>query len=415
MLMRRPTLLDRLDRGVRAAAVAGAAALLAACASGGGSGVGATASIEPAGAARAETPKQVRIALLLPLAGVDHTAAVAKAMKQAAEMALFERNDPHVQLLVKDDRGTSEGAKAAAEEALKDGAEIILGPLQAKAVPGAAAAARTANVPVVAFSNDRQVAGSGVYLMSFMVQQEVERVVSFAVGQGKKRFAALIPDDAYGRAVEPAFREAVARGGGSIVALESYAPDANGMIGPAKQLALTIKQGEEGGVPVDAVFLPGGQDVLPQLGSVIAYAGIDTRKVKLIGTGGWDYPNIGREATFVGGWYAGPDPRGFQDFSSRFAKTFGFAPPRIATLAYDATSMAIALAGGAAGERYTAANLTRPNGFVGVDGVVRLSGNGAAERGLAVLEVQSFGATVVDPAPGALDGAQLSSRAPRLN
>lgn len=385
--------------------------MLAACGSNLKTDPATTASVKP-GDAPATTQRQrpVKIAMLLPLAGFEQAAVIGKAMKQAGEMALFELDNPAVQLVVKDDKGTAEGAKAAAEEAIKEGAEVILGPLLSRAVPGAASVAKPAGIPVIAFSNDRQVAGQGVYLMSFLVEPEVARVVSFAASQGKRRFAALIPDDAYGRSIEPAFREAVARAGGSIAAIELYPVQANGMLETAKRVMATVKAGEHEGQPVDALFIPGGPDQLPQLGPLIAYSGVDTAKVKLLGTGAWDYPNIGRDAAFVGGWYPGPDPRGFSEFSQRFAKTFGSAPPRIASLAHDAVTIAVSLSQNAPGTRYTAANLTRASGFAGIDGTVMFSATGTTERSLAILEVQSFGSSIVDAAPGSPSRGQLSQQ-----
>ncbi|PPD30011.1 MAG: ethanolamine utilization protein EutM [Hyphomicrobium sp.] len=399
-------------RVARVGATAMLTANLAACASNlGGDATATTASLK-----RIETPavaqrqRPVKIAMLLPLAGFEQAAVVGKAMKQAGEMALFEIDNPAVQLVVKDDKGTAEGAKAAAEEAIKEGAEIILGPLLSRAVPGAASVAKPAGIPVIAFSNDRQVAGNGVYLMSFLVEPEVARVVSYAATQGKRRFAALVPDDAYGRSIEPAFRDAVARVGGSIAAIEFYPVHANGMLDPAKRVMAAVKAGEHEGQPVDALFIPGGPDQLPQLGPLIAYSGVDTAKVKLLGTGAWDYPNIGRDAAFVGGWFAGADPRGFSEFSQRFAKTFGSAPPRIATLAYDAVSLAVSLSQNAPGARYTLANLTRATGFAGIDGTLHFGPNGTTERELAILEVQSFGSAIVDAAQSASTGNQLSQQ-----
>lgn len=364
-----------------------------------------TTGVPPAAEARKQP---VKIALLLPLGGFDQTAVVAKAMKQAGEMALFELDSSAVQLVVKDDKGSSDGAKAAAAEAIRDGAEVILGPLFSKAVAGAAEAARPASVPVISFSNDAKAAGNGVYLMSFLAEAEVDRVVAFAASRGKRRFAALIPDDAYGSVVEPAFRAAVARAGGSVVVLQRYPTTANGMLEPARKVVDVIKGGEEQGAAIDALFLPGGQDVLPQIGPLIAYSGIDSQKVKLLGTGAWDFPNIGRDDAFVGGWYAGPDPTGWRSFSERFAKTFGYAPPRIATLTYDAVALAVGLSSSPSGQRYTAANLTRPSGFSGADGAVRFTPGGLSERGLAVLEVQKFGTNVADPAPSMMGNTQLS-------
>lgn len=367
-----------------------------------------TAAIPPTAEAQKAVRRPVKMALLLPLAGFDQTASIAKGMKQAAEMALFERDNPNVQLVVKDDKGTPEGARAAAEEAIREGAEIILGPLFAKAVTGAASVARPKGVPVVAFSNDPSVAGAGVYLMSFLAAPEVERIVSFAAGQGKRRLAALIPDDTYGRTVEPVLRAAVANAGGTLAHAELYPRQANALHGPAKKLIDAIKRDEAEGQPVEALFLPAGQDALPQIGPLLALNGIDPAKVKLIGTGAWEYPNIGRDAMFVGGWYPGPDPAGWRDFSERFAKTFGSAPPRVASLAYDAVGIAITLAANPPGQRFTQLTLTRPEGFNGVDGPVVFGADGLAERGMAVLEVQSFGSNIVDPAPTSLDKARVS-------
>jgi branched-chain amino acid transport system substrate-binding protein len=341
----------------------------------------------------------VKIALLLPLGGMGETAAIAKSMKQAAEMALFEVNDPYVQLITKDDGGTTAGARTAADAAVKEGAEIILGPLFSQSVAGAAPVARAAKVPIVAFSNDTQIAGKGVYLMSFLAEEEVNRIVGFAALQGKKRFAALVPDNAYGNVIEPAFRRAVERAGGTVAIVERYPPAANGMLGPTKRLVETIKRNDEEMTPVDALFLPGGQDALAQIGPVIAYSGLDTRKLKLLGTGAWDFPSIGRDEAFIGGWYPSPDPATWRVFAERFGKAFGNAPPRIASLTYDAVGMAISLSSNPPGTRFAEAELMRPNGFSGVDGIVRFNENGLSEHSLAVLEVQKFGSAVVDAAP----------------
>lgn len=397
-------------RACRATVALLASAHLAACATGVGSG--ATTSAIGETPTPGASPKPVRIAMLLPLNGLDQSAVIAKGMKQAGEMALFDLDNPYVQLLVKNDNGTSDGARAAAAEAISEGAEIIVGPLTSQATAGAASVARPANVPILSFSNDRNVAGNGVYLMSFLADQEVERIVSFAASRGKRNFAALLPNDGYGRIVEPAFRSAVMRAGGRVAAIEMYDLEANAMLPPAKRMLDTIKQSDDTGAPIDTLMIAGGPTVLPRITPLITYAGIDPNRVKLIGTGAWDYPNIGGNAALVGGWYPGPDPRGWQDFSRKFIKSYGTSPPRLASLAYDAVSVAVTLSSNPPGQRYTAENITRMAGFNGVDGMVRFGANGVPERGLAVLEVQTFGANLLDPAPNAFEGPTKVSVAP---
>ena len=81
---------------------------------------------------------------------------------------------------------------------------------------------------MIAFSTDSSVAGRGVYLLSFLPESDVNRIVDYAASIGKSSFAALLPDNAYGNVVEAAFKQAVGRKGGRIVAFEKYGADRAG-------------------------------------------------------------------------------------------------------------------------------------------------------------------------------------------
>jgi ABC-type branched-subunit amino acid transport system substrate-binding protein len=372
-----------------------------------------TASISPAGPVAGnpadEKSKAVKIALLLPTSGYGEPAQIARGMKQAAELALFEANNPAVQLIPKDDGGTPESAARAAEQAIGEGAEIILGPLLGKAVTGAAPVAAKAQVPMLAFSNDPSVAKPGVYLMSFLASEEVRRVVDYAATQGKRRYAALIPATGYGQTVESAFRTAIARNGAEIVTLETYTPDASSILASSKRVLQVIADAEKTGTPVDALFVPAGPDTVSELGSMLAYAGVDAQKVKLIGTSAWDMAAMSRDDKLLGGWYAASDPAAWTAFAEKYRKNFGTEPPRLASLAYDAMSIALSLAAVPAPGRYMAARLTRPEGFSGVDGAVKFLPGGLSERSLAVLEIQKYKSIVIDPARGGSEAERLSS------
>lgn len=396
----------RASNALTVCVAAGVALMLGACSISGGLGNGSSSGLAATdqgliapSATAAGSALKAKVALLLPLSGTAQAAAVAKGMKQAAEMALFELNNPGFQLVVKDTQGTPEGALAAATAAASEGVELIIGPLYARTVTSVAQVARQAKLPVIAFSNDRKVAGNGVYLLSFMANEEVERIVSFAARQSKRTFAALVPENSYGELMAASFSASVSRNGGRIIAMEKYPVNSNGMLAPSQRLFKLVKEAAEQGAPVDAIFLPGGPDTLPNLAPLISYANEGGVPVKFLGSGGWDYPNLGRNKNFIGSWYPAPDPRGWRAFSEKFARTFGSAPPRIATLSHDAVTVAIRLATAhPAGTRYTAQNITRATGFAGVDGAFRFMANGTSQHSLAVLEVQKFDATVVDPA-----------------
>jgi hypothetical protein len=335
---------------------------------------------------------QIRVALILPLSAAGNAGIAGQAMRNAAEMALAEFNSPNIQLLVKDDGGSADGARLAAEQALNEGAEIILGPLFAQSVSIVGQVARSRNIPVIAFSTDANVATRGVYLLSFLPESDVARIVQYAGSTGKRSYAALIPDNPYGTVVEAAFRQDVARRSGQIVAIEHYPHDKVGMAGPVRNVAQVAAR-------ADAIFIPDGGDAVPDVVQALVAGGVNTKKIQLLGTGLWDDPRIFSMPALDGGWYAAPDGAGYRNFSGRYAARFKQQPVRTATLAYDAVALIAALAKTQGAQRFSPEVLTNPSGFSGIDGLFRFRADGTNERGLAVLRVTPSGAQTISPAP----------------
>jgi ABC-type branched-subunit amino acid transport system substrate-binding protein len=336
--------------------------------------------------------------LILPLSAGGNAGTVALSMRNAAEMALAEFNSPNIQLLVKDDGGNSAGAQQAAQQALDEGAEIIIGPLFAQSVRAVGGVARRRGIPVIAFSTDASVAARGVYLLSFLPESDVTRIVDYAVANGKRSFAAMLSEGAYGNVVEAAFKQEVARKGGRIVALERYAIDPGRMQVPAKLVAQAARA-------ADAVFIPEGPEVVPSVVQALTAAGLNTKRVQLVGTGLWDDPRIFSDASLQGGWYAAPDSTGFRNFTTRYRTRYGQDPVRTATLAYDAVALVAALVKTQGPQRFSEQTLTNSSGFAGIDGLFRFRSDGTNQRGLAVMQVEPGGSRIISPPSRSFSGS----------
>jgi ABC-type branched-subunit amino acid transport system substrate-binding protein len=327
---------------------------------------------------------QVKVALLLPLSASGNAGVAAQSMRNSAELALAEFQNPNIQLLVKDDAGSPQGAQQGTQQALSEGAEIILGPLFGLSVPATAALARARNVPVIAFSTDSSVAGRGVYLLSFLPESDVNRIVDYSAGTGKRSFAAFLPDNAYGNVVEAAFKQAVARKGGRIVGFEKYSTDAGQMQAVARNIAPNL-------ATADALLLADDGEVLVTVAQALTTNGVNLKRLQLLGTGLWDSPRVFADPNLQGGFYAAPDSAGFRAFAGRYRAKFGGEPVRTATLAYDAVALVAALARTQGGQRFSPEVLTNTSGFAGIDGLFRFKSDGSNERGLAVMRAASGG------------------------
>ena len=336
-----------------------------------------------------------RVALLLPLSATGQTANIAAAMKQAAELALLESGKSPITLITKDTHGTKSGAALAAQAALDEGAEIILGPLLGNEVVAVTEVAQPRAIPVIAFSSVGAVARPGVYLMSFLPEQEISNLMRYVSRSGIKRVAAMIPNSRYGSVIERAIRKSATIYGVSLAGTERYSRNGQGLSGVARRVVSRITAAN----PVQGIFIPEGGQNLRAIGTAMAQAGFRPGSARILGTGLWDSPLTAGTPIALGGWYAGVAPQKVAQFEKRFSASYQVRPPRIASLAYDAVSLTIAFARSPAGTRFTAQQITNPEGFNGVNGLFRFRPDGRIERGLAILEAGPNGPRVIAPAP----------------
>jgi branched-chain amino acid transport system substrate-binding protein len=337
----------------------------------------------------------VRIALVVPLTQASGPSSVGASLRNAAKLAYAESGVNDVTILVKDDRSTPAGAAAATQAALNEGAEIILGPVFAPDVREAARVARAAGKPVIAFSTDASVGARGAYLLSFMVESYVERIVEYAASKGKKSIAALAPENDYGTLALASLQQSAANHGMRVLTIERYKPGAVG--DSIKRIAAARDQ-------IDTLFIPEQADAMTAISRELVASGLESKKVQILGTGLWNDSRALNLPALQGAWFAAPENNGFNAFAQRYRAKFGSDPARIATLAYDATSLAIALSRSQGSQRYSDGVLTNPSGFNGADGVFRFHADGGNDRGLSVLEIGGGAAKIISPAPRSFTG-----------
>jgi branched-chain amino acid transport system substrate-binding protein len=336
-----------------------------------------------------------KVALILPLTQNGNPSSIGKSLRNAAELAYTESGSNDLTILVKDDRSTPDGARDATQAAIGEGAELILGPLFAGDVREAARVAKAANRPVIGFSTDTGSASHGVYLLSFLIESYVDRIVDYAAAQGKHSFAALVPENDYGNVALAEFQQAAARRNVRVQAIERYQP---GTLNAAvARIAGNLPQ-------IDALFIPDQADAMPAVAQALTANGIDSRKVQILGTGIWNDSRVLKLPALQGAWFATPENTGFNAFAQRYHAKFGSDPARIATLSYDSVSLVAALARTQGSQRFAESTLTNPSGFNGADGVFRFRPEGPNERGLAVLQIGNGAATTVSAAPRSFSG-----------
>ncbi len=368
-------------------------------------GVPATQSGVIAGASQGvvATGAPAIVALLAPVgssnAGVSR---VGRALEDAAELAIRDIPAGLVTLKVYDTAGQPEQARSAAERAAAEGASLIIGPLFAESVRAVAPVAQQNGLAVLAFSTDPTVAGGNVFLVSFLTEDEIARVVDYAALQGISRYGAVAPYSPLGEVGLAALRHSVSRQGGELVAATRYQSTFQGIEEGARAYAAE-HEAAEAISPVQAVLLADQGQALQSAAAYLAYFDVSPQTTKFFGPGTWNDPGSTKEIALHGGWFAGPDQRLKDAFDQRYESIYGTRPHRLASLAYDAVAVAATLVSesrrSAQTYPFTPETLTDPSGFRGANGVFRLLPNGLNERGLAIYQVTGDGFVEIDRAP----------------
>ena len=329
----------------------------------------------------------VRVGMILPLTQNGGPSPIGGSMRNAAQLAIDGFGGPYITLMIEDDHSSADTAAQAAQAELGAGAQLILGPVFANDVRSASAATKSAGRPMIAFSTDVTVAAPGVYLLSFLIQGYVDRVLQYAVSSGKKSFAIMTPQNDYGNVAAQRFQDQAGSLNAQVIVTARYS---TGQMTTAAQQVAAV-QGQ-----IDALFIPEQADAMPAVASALGTAGV---KTKFLGTGVWNDARVLKLPQMQGAWFSAPDNSGFDAFAQRYKAKFNSDPARLATLAYDAVTLAAALARNGGPDPFNQAALTNISGFNGADGVFRFRADGTNERGLAVMEIADNAAKVISPAP----------------
>jgi ABC-type branched-subunit amino acid transport system substrate-binding protein len=327
-----------------------------------------------------------RVALLLPVTGPDGD--VGQSIANATALALADTKATNIRMITYD---TSTGVAAAAKRAIADGNKVILGPLRGDDVVEAAAVARTAAVPIISFSNDVGVAGQNVFLLGHLPNQSIDRVVRYARSQGYNRFAGVVSTNVYGQRAQSNLTSAVRSAGGTLVAIE----ESNGTTASADAAARRLAQLGQ----IDAVLIADSGRAGVVLVPALRRNGM--RNAKILGTDLWNIDgSLAGSPAMYGGWFASVSDTLYTQYAAKYRARFGKAPLRLSSIGYDSVLLIARVARDwRPGTKFPVAQLTDPQGFIGVDGAFRFMPSGLTERMLEVQEIQSGKFVTISPAP----------------
>ena len=346
--------------------------------------------------------ESLRVAMLLPLRG--KLASMGESMKNAAMMAIGDVNNNNLVVQFYDTKGTSSGARVAFENAMNANSRLILGPLLAEEVAAISNEAKSRGVPVISFSTSPSVLQPGVYSIGLLNDDQINSVIKYAVGQGRKRLAVVLPDNQSGINMLKSVMKAGRDNGMEVTKVGFYSPTAMDFTGLASSMAGGAREGGDAGF--DALLVPEYGNRLKSITSMFSYYDVSAPQVLFMGTSVWANTGLSKETELYGAVYPVMSMSRQHSFASKYKELFGQTPNGLGIFAYDAISMASAMANQ---KGNIVAQIVKPDGYSGMSGLFRILENGQNEHGLDIVRVSAGGNGVVQSAPSQFYGVNYGS------
>lgn len=392
-----------------------------------------------------------RVGVLLPLTG--EASKHGQGLKNATLMALDDVKEPNMILQFYDTKSTPSGARIAIENALNQRSQLIVGPLMSGSIRAISDQTTARNIPVIAFGTSEEVLQPGVFTLGLMVNEQVDRIVSYASQNGRSRFALLVPDNNTGIAVAKAAVASAQKNGADVTRIAFYQPNttdfseilksmtdypqrkarlqkirdnlsykaSRGDVNASKVLKRLSTLDTIGDVDFDAVIIPEYGPRLKSAASMFGYYDVFSPKVKFLGISVWENTDLSKETTLNGSWYPALSRTHSAYFANKYSEMFGERPAGIYSLAYDAVALSAALSK----KQGSSMNdtIANPDGYIGINGPFRLFPDGTNEHSLDIVQVTSQEDEVIEKAPRKFGDAEKQNltividenyRAPRI-
>jgi ABC-type branched-subunit amino acid transport system substrate-binding protein len=347
--------------------------------------------------------RNVQVAMLLPVTsdrGGDSV--IARSLENAARMAATQHEGLTIDIRVYDTAGQAEQAASVARQAVREGADVIIGPLRSDAAAAVGVAISGAQVNVLTFSNNTEIAGGNVFVLGHTFANTANRIISYGVARGRDQIVITHAENLAGQVARDAVQDAARRYGANVLGAIGYEFSQISVVNVVPEIVELIEDSR-----ADSLMLTSDSaGALPFFAQLLPENGLDTSRVQMMGITRWDTPP--QTLAFEGlqnGWFAIPDPSATASFNARYSSSFGGTPHVLAALGYDAIQM-IAETSQTAG-RLSAEDFASIPGVNGANGVFRLLPDGTNQRGMAIAQVVDEDMQIIDPAPRSLGGPGL--------
>ena len=340
---------------------------------------------------KAAKKSRFKIGLLVPLTG--SFSYLGNTISGGSELAFFKMRNPNIELLYFDTAG-GEQAVNAANEAISNNVDVVIGPLFSDSVSAVKPLLKASNIPVLSFSNNIDVAEPGVWVLGYLPEQQISQLVDFAVARGKQNFGILSANSQLGKKITNAAINQLADYGLSartVFELDNISQmEQEELLSQIKTFAKYVDTSKD---PLtlpppayDTVIIAGDTDFILQVAPILSYYDLGPDRALFMGIDKWNQPKMLNEPSLQNAILTLPKRPAEEKFNNVWQSEFTFESNDLAKISFDASALVIATAVDNAPIPLVDDLATQP-GFIGFSGQFKMSESGLTERVFEIMEI----------------------------
>lgn len=372
---------------------------------------------------RNNNSKMLNVGLFLPLSGKLEY--IGNSLLNSAELSIFDNNKNNLLINVYDTKGTTFGATDAMNEAIKDGVDVIIGPLLSEETRAIDELAAKNDIVVFSLSNDQELKNStNIFVSGSILGQEIELLISTLINNSITNFVAYLPNNTYGSLVNDILKEKLKAKDANLIKVDFYNSTEDDKMFDTKLIELINSYkasaeyltkyeenkangkangflvNDEDKIKPQVLFIADGANVAEKIGiSLYKFKEkLDNPDIQLAGLSKLDGDRGVMENPYLDKIiFVGSDYEKYGEFENKYYKVYKAYPTKVASIVYDLINTIDGFFKKQDGIFVVnKKELLYPFGYNGIDGKFRFLPNGLVERNMFILQNQNKQKVLID-------------------
>jgi ABC-type branched-subunit amino acid transport system substrate-binding protein len=221
--------------------------------------------------------------------------------------------------------------------------KIIIGPFARETLLKIKIVIKEKQIPIISFTNDIAMLENNIWSLGFSPEEQIETIITCAIKNRFKRFGLIVPSNLYGKIIIQTSSDIIKINKSfymeNLLLTNNEVNNKTNLFAKLKTF-LKFSKDEKTHTKFDAILLAGSKDFILEIAPLLAFFNVDTKSVKILGTGVFNHKDIRNEPSLEKSWFPIIYSKNDNKFKDIFRNHWNTKPNYFSKIGFDAGLLA---------------------------------------------------------------------------